>query len=117
MESEQAILALAALAHSTRLGVFRLLVKHEPDGLAAGENLPQSIGFYSELFAAQPAVVKPDYAKRMLDDPRVNFAISTRGRQVGLDHLGIQVENADELAEVYERLHKAGGDVIEQGQT
>jgi predicted enzyme related to lactoylglutathione lyase len=83
----------------------------------AVENLPQSIGFYSALFAAQPAVVKTDYAKWMLDDPRVNFAISTRGRQPGLDHLGIQVENADELQEVYARLHKAGGNVIEQGQT
>ena len=83
----------------------------------AVENLPQSIGFYSVLFAAQPTVVKTDYAKWMLDDPRVNFAISTRGRQPGLDHLGIQVENAEELQEVYGRLHKAGGNVIEQGQT
>ena len=83
----------------------------------AVENLPQSIGFYSALFAAQPAVVKADYAKWMLDDPRVNFAISTRGRQPGLDHLGIQVENADELQEVYARLHEAGGNIIEQGQT
>jgi catechol 2,3-dioxygenase-like lactoylglutathione lyase family enzyme len=83
----------------------------------AVENLPQSIGFYSALFAAQPAVVKGAYAKWMLDDPRVNFAISTRGRKAGLDHLGIQVENADELREVYARLHQAGGNVIEQGQT
>jgi catechol 2,3-dioxygenase-like lactoylglutathione lyase family enzyme len=83
----------------------------------AVENLPQSIGFYSALFAALPAVVKTDYAKWMLDDPRVNFAISTRGRQPGLDHLGIQVENADELQEVYARLHKAGGNITEQGQT
>ena len=83
----------------------------------AVENLKRSIDFYSALFAAQPATVKADYAKWMLDDPRVNFAISTRGRQPGLDHLGIQVENADELQEVYARLHKAGGDVIEQGQT
>ena len=74
----------------------------------AVENLPQSIGFYSALFAAQPAVVKTDYAKWMLDDPRVNFAISTRGRQPGLDHLGIQVENADELQEVYARLRQGG---------
>src|SRR5258706_7971401 len=78
----------------------------------AVENLPQSINFYSALFASQPAVVKTGYAKWMLDDPRVNFAISTRGRQPGLDHLGIQVENADELQEVYARLHKAGGDII-----
>jgi len=83
----------------------------------AVENLPQSIGFYSALFAAQPVVLKTDYAKWMLDDPRVNFAISTRGRQPGLDHLGIQVENADELQEVYARLREAGGNIIEQGQT
>ena len=83
----------------------------------AVENLPQSIGFYSALFAALPSVVKADYAKWMLDDPRVNFAISTRGRQAGLDHLGIQVESEDELQEVYARLHKAGGNIIEQGPT
>jgi len=76
-----------------------------------------SIGFYSALFAAQPAITKTDYAKWMLDDPRVNFAISTRGRQPGLDHLGIQVENPAELGEVYARLRKAGGNIIEQGQT
>jgi hypothetical protein len=83
----------------------------------AVEDLQRSIGFYSTLFAAQPAVVKSDYAKWMLNDPRVNFAISTRGRQPGLDHLGIQVENSTELNEVYTRLHQAGGTVIEQGQT
>jgi hypothetical protein len=83
----------------------------------AVENLPQSIGFYSALFAAQPAVVKTDYAKWMLDDPRVNFAISTRGRQPGLDHLGIQVESEGELHEVYSRLREAGGNILEQGQT
>jgi predicted enzyme related to lactoylglutathione lyase len=83
----------------------------------AVENLESSIDFYSALFAANPSVVKPDYAKWMLDDPRVNFAISTRGRQPGLDHLGIQVEDKAELSEVYARLHRAGGTVIEQGQT
>lgn len=83
----------------------------------AVENLPHSIDFYSALFAAKPSVVKTDYAKWMLDDPRVNFAISTRGREVGLDHLGIQVENADELQEVYTRLRNAGSEIIEQGQT
>jgi catechol 2,3-dioxygenase-like lactoylglutathione lyase family enzyme len=80
-------------------------------------DLQQSIGFYSALFAAQPSVVKTDYAKWMLDDPRVNFAISTRGGQPGLDHLGIQVEDRDELTDVYARLHTAGADIIEQGQT
>ena len=83
----------------------------------AVENLQHAIGFYSALFAAQPTVIKTDYAKWMLDDPRVNFAISTRGRAVGLDHLGIQVEDKAELSEVYARLHRAGGAVIEQGQT
>jgi predicted enzyme related to lactoylglutathione lyase len=83
----------------------------------AVENLQHAIGFYSALFAAQPAVVKTDYAKWMLDDPRVNFAISTRGGAVGLDHLGIQVEDKAELSEVYARLRRAGGTVIEQGQT
>ena len=83
----------------------------------AVDDLQRSIGFYSALFAAEPSVTKPDYAKWMLDDPRVNFAISTRGRAPGLDHLGIQVENKDELHEVYARLHKAGGNVVEQGQT
>jgi predicted enzyme related to lactoylglutathione lyase len=83
----------------------------------AVDDLGRSIGFYSALFDAQPAVVKPDYAKWMLDDPRVNFAISTRGRAPGLDHLGIQVESKSELHEVYARLRKAGGTVIEQGDT
>ena len=83
----------------------------------AVSDIPQSIGFYSALFAARPAVVKPDYAKWMLDDPRVNFAISSRGREPGLDHLGIQVESRAELDDVFARLHKAGGDVVEQGQT
>ena len=83
----------------------------------AVDDLQHSIGFYSALFAAQPSVTKTDYAKWMLDDPRVNFAISTRGRQAGLDHLGIQVEDKEELNEVYARLRQAGGIIIQQGQT
>jgi predicted enzyme related to lactoylglutathione lyase len=83
----------------------------------AVDDLKRSIGFYSALFAAEPSIIKTDYAKWMLDDPRVNFAISTRGRQRGLDHLGIQAGTEDELREIYGRLHKAGGEVIEQGQT
>jgi len=81
------------------------------------EDLDRAIGFYSALFATRPAVVKPDYAKWMLEDPKVNFAISTRGKRPGLDHLGIQVESKDELDDVYARLHQAGGTIIEQGQT
>src|SRR5215468_9365270 len=81
------------------------------------EDISHSVGFYSALFAAEPTVIKDDYAKWMLDDPCVNFAISTRGRNAGLDHLGIQVESQTELHEVYARLRKAGGTVIEQGKT
>ena len=81
----------------------------------AVQDLQHSIGFYSALFATQPSVIKSDYAKWMLDDPRVNFAISARGRSAGLDHLGIQVEDKNELHDVYARLHKAGGNVIEHG--
>ena len=81
------------------------------------DNLPNAIGFYSALFAAQPSIVKRDYAKWMLDEPRVNFAISSRGRAPGLDHLGIQAEDQNELHEVYARLDQAGAPVIEQGET
>lgn len=83
----------------------------------AVDDLMRSIGFYSALFGEKPQVIKADYVKWMLDDPRLNFAISTRGRAPGLDHLGIQVESGDELQEVYARLHRAGGAVIQQGQT
>jgi predicted enzyme related to lactoylglutathione lyase len=83
----------------------------------AVDDLPRAIGFYSALFATAPSVTKTDYAKWMLDDPRVNFAISARGRRAGLDHLGIQVEDKAELNEIYARLHAAGGDVVAQGQT
>ena len=81
------------------------------------ENIDSAIGFYSALFATKPVVVKSDYAKWMLDDPRVNFAISARGGSPGLDHLGIQVESDDELRDVYGRLREAGGNIIEQGKT
>jgi hypothetical protein len=81
------------------------------------ESLDQSIKFYSTLFAAEPTVVKPDYAKWMLDDPRVNFAISTVGGGKGVDHLGIQVENEGELQEVYGRLKAAERPVLEVGKT
>lgn len=83
----------------------------------AVDDLDRSIGFYSTLFAAQPTVTKPDYAKWMLDDPRVNFAISMRGSAAGVEHLGIQVEDAGELAEVYGRLANADAPVVEEGKT
>lgn len=81
------------------------------------DNIEKAVGFYSALFATKPAVVKHDYAKWMLDDPHVNFAISSRGGSPGLDHLGIQVESEDELQDVYSRLRGAGQNVIEEGKT
>ena len=80
----------------------------------AVRDLEQSVRFYSALFAAQPAVKKTDYAKWMLDDPRVNFAISTRSAKAGLDHLGIQAENAAELEEIGSRLAQADVSVLPQ---
>ena len=73
----------------------------------AVHDLQQSIRFYSSLFGAAPSVTKSDYAKWMLDDPRVNFAISTRGAKPGLDHLGLQAESDAELEEIGSRLAQA----------
>ncbi len=81
------------------------------------KDLSASIRFYRELFDADPVVTKDDYAKWMLEDPRVNFAISQRNRATGVDHLGIQAEDRAELAEVYQRLKRAEGPVIEEGET
>lgn len=82
------------------------------------DNLDQSVAFYSALFGAEPSVTKSDYAKWMLDDPRVNFAISCKeGAAKGVEHLGIQVEDGAELADVYGRLKVAGGPVLEEGAT
>ena len=79
--------------------------------------IDQSIGFYSTLFGAAPSVVKDDYAKWMLDDPRVNFAISTHAAAPGIDHLGIQVETNEELAELAGRLKAAGQITLDQEAT
>lgn len=81
------------------------------------KDLSASIDFYNLLFASEPAVIKSDYAKWMLDDPRINFAITTRGKQKGINHLGIQVENDTELDEVYARLQTASAPLIEEGAT
>src|SRR3984893_6344484 len=82
------------------------------------DDLSQSIRFYSTLFAAEPTVLKDDYAKWMLDDPRVNFAISTvslnrPGGFTGISHLRIQTEDEAELAEVYDRLARAERPIVE----
>ena len=81
------------------------------------EKLDDSIKFYSALFGAKPIRAKSDYAKWMLDDPRVNFAISTRASKKGVDHLGIQVEEDGELAEIRERLKSADLSVFDEGET
>jgi catechol 2,3-dioxygenase-like lactoylglutathione lyase family enzyme len=80
-------------------------------------DLEHSVRFYSELFAAAPVVHKPDYAKRMLEDPRVNFAISARSTTVGIEHLGIQVEDREELEQVHARLLRIDQPLLEEGAT
>jgi catechol 2,3-dioxygenase-like lactoylglutathione lyase family enzyme len=79
-------------------------------------DLEASIRFYSILFAAEPSVLKADYAKWMLDDPRVNFAISSGHAGRGVEHLGIQAESEAELGEVYARLSAADRPVLDEGR-
>jgi catechol-2,3-dioxygenase len=81
------------------------------------DDLGESVRFYATMFGVEPSVLKPDYAKWMLDDPRVNFAISARGRAAGLDHLGIQTESPDELHEIAGRLAAAEQPILEQKNT
>ena len=81
------------------------------------DDLQASITFYSKMFGAEPARVEPDYAKWMLDDPRVNFAISTRGGKPGVDHLGIQTDNAEELAAMKARAQQADLSLLDEGET
>ena len=80
-------------------------------------DLAGNIRYYSALFGAEPAVVKPDYAKWMLDDPRLNFAISARGATPGIDHLGLQVESPVQLAAQRERLQRAELALTVEGET
>jgi catechol 2,3-dioxygenase-like lactoylglutathione lyase family enzyme len=80
-------------------------------------DLARSITFYATLFGAEPSVVKDDYAKWMLDDPRVNFAISTHAQASGIDHVGIQVETAGELSELAGRLKAAGAKTFDEEAT
>lgn len=80
-------------------------------------DLNESVRFYSALFGAEPTLLESDYAKWMLEDPRVNFAISQRSVVRGIEHVGIQVENRSELEEVYARLQRAERPVLEEGAT
>ncbi|MEE4145080.1 MAG: ArsI/CadI family heavy metal resistance metalloenzyme [Halieaceae bacterium] len=81
------------------------------------ERLDDSIRFYSALFGAQPVKTRDDYAKWMLDDPRINFAISTRAGKAGVDHLGLQVDEDSELEELRARLKNAEMSVFDEGET
>jgi catechol 2,3-dioxygenase-like lactoylglutathione lyase family enzyme len=84
----------------------------------AVDDLANSVSFYSTLFGSEPTMTKDDYAKWMLDDPRVNFAISHGcGSRKGIEHLGIQVESTEELSQVYGRLKSAERPVLEEGRT
>ena len=78
------------------------------------DNLDASIRFYSKLFAAQPAVRQQDYAKWMLEDPRVNFAISTRRQPIGVNHLGFQVDSSEELRGLHAQLQAADAQLIQE---
>lgn len=81
------------------------------------DDLDKSIGFYSRLFAAEPTRVESDYAKWMLEDPRVNFAISTRGGRPGIDHLGFQAEDPAELSALEARARAADSALLDEGET
>jgi len=81
------------------------------------QDLARSIAFYSKMFAAEPTRHEADYAKWMLDDPRINFAISARGGEPGVDHLGIQVDSADELADLKGRAQAADLTLLDEGAT
>jgi len=81
------------------------------------DSIPDSVKFYSTLFGAEPVKLKSDYAKWLLDDPRVNFAISTRSQKRGLDHFGIQVDEEAELTEVRDRLKNAEMETFDEGKT
>jgi len=84
--------------------------------VAVGD-LDESVAFYTELFGGPPSLIKADYARWMLDDPRLNFAISRRGSAPGVQHLGIQVEDRRELEQVYGRLRRTERGVLEEGAT
>jgi catechol 2,3-dioxygenase-like lactoylglutathione lyase family enzyme len=81
------------------------------------DDLAASIAFYTRLFGAEPTRVEADYAKWMIEDPRLNFAISTRGSSAGIDHLGIQADSEEELAELKERAGAADAALLDEGAT
>ena len=80
------------------------------------KSLSESIEFYNALFNSEPAVLKPDYAKWMLEDPLINYAISTGHTETGIEHLGLQVDNTNDLQEVYRNMQNAKGTVREEAE-
>jgi predicted enzyme related to lactoylglutathione lyase len=81
------------------------------------DDLKASVAFYSKLFASEPTRLESDYAKWMIEDPRLNFAISSRGGKPGVDHLGFQTDSDDELVELKERAQAAGMAMLDEGET
>lgn len=81
------------------------------------ENIEESVKFYSTMFGAEPVKKKNDYAKWLINEPSINFAISARGRKPGFDHFGIQVDEEAELTEVRERIGKAELKTFDEGET
>jgi len=81
------------------------------------DDLKASVAFYSKLFAAEPTRLEGDYAKWMIEDPRINFAISTRGGKPGVDHLGFQTDSDEELVELKERAQAADMALLDEGET
>lgn len=81
------------------------------------EDLAESVRFYSSLFGSEPTKREEDYAKWLLEDPRVNFSISDRGEAKGVEHLGIQAETPEELETLRQRIRRSGGEVKDEGET
>jgi len=81
------------------------------------KDLSEATRFYTRLFGAEPTAEKPDYAKWMLDDPRVNFSIAEKDEDFGIEHLGIQAETPEELEALRGRIDRAGGTVTNEGET
>ena len=80
------------------------------------KNLQESIAFYNALFGTEATLVKPDYAKWMLEDPRINYAISSGHSETGIEHLGLQTDTKLELKEIYDNMQQAKGTVREEGE-
>lgn len=81
------------------------------------KSIDESVQFYNAMFGQQPEVIKPDYAKWSVADPSVNFSISLANSEFGLNHLGIETENEEELQQVYQNIEQAKGEVREEGHT